>query len=72
MYGVTDVVDDQIRQAVARYTNFENGMANHDDSTSTEYFERIAAELEDEAFRVRMEMRKTVRARAAAMLAATL
>lgn len=72
MYGITDAVDDQIRQAVARYTNFENGMASHGDSTSTEYFERIAAELEDEAFRVREAMHRTVEMRRRAMYRAAL
>lgn len=72
MYGITDAVDDQIRQAKARYSNFENGMAYHGDSTSTEYFERIASELEDEAFRVREAMKKAVEDRRQAMYQATL
>lgn len=72
MYGITDAVDDQIRQAVARYTNFENGMNSTGDRTSTEYFQYVARELENEAARVRSAMHQAVADRRRAMYAATL
>lgn len=56
MYGITEAVNDQIRQAQARHSNFEMGIRNHRDSHATSYFESIALQLEEEAARVRNAM----------------
>ena len=60
MYGITDAVDQQIRQAQARHGNFVNGIPNHRDNAATDYFERIQTELEFEQARVRVAMERAV------------
>lgn len=56
IYEITEAVQSQIRQAQARYTNFELGLPNPLDHTATDYFKEILLQLEEEIDRVRGAM----------------
>ena len=60
MNGITQAVNDQLRQAQARHSNFEMGLPAPGDNTAVDYFERIRTQLEYESARVRVAQREAV------------
>ncbi len=56
IYEITDAVNSQIRQAQARYSNFELGLPHPGDQSATDYFKEILLQLEEEIDRVRGAM----------------